>query len=114
MPSEMYPLRILLDECVNMRLRREIPRHRVYTVEYMGWKSLQNGELLTAASKQFDIFVTIDGNIPTQQPLERFDIAVFVLKTKSNLLRDLVPFVALIMAAAENPAKGKATLLELP
>ncbi len=31
----------------------------------MGWKSLKNGELLTAAAAEFDIFVTIDGNIPT-------------------------------------------------
>ena len=107
-------MRILLDECVNMHLRREIPRHRVFTVEYMGWKSLKNGELLSRAAESFDIFLTIDGNIPTQQPLERFDIAVFVLKTKSNLLRNLVPFVPPLMLAAQNPVKGRATVIELP
>ncbi|MGE9295980.1 MAG: hypothetical protein ACQKBV_06815 [Puniceicoccales bacterium] len=42
----------------------------------MGWKSLTNGELLTTAATEFDIFVTLDGNIPTQQPLDQFNIAV--------------------------------------
>jgi len=105
-------MRILLDECVNMRWRREIPAHDVRTVDFMGWKSLKNGELLTAAAAEFDIFVTLDGNIPTQQPLERFDIAVFVLKAPSNALPHLRPLLPALLAAAENPIKGKATLIE--
>lgn len=103
---------ILLDECVNMGLRREIPRHRVRTVDFMGWKSLKDGELLKEAARKFDILVTIDGHIEAQQPLEKYDIAVFVLKAKTNMLPDLIPLVTPLMAAAENPQKGKATLIE--
>jgi len=103
-------MRILLDECITHRFRREIPRHEVRTVEFMGWKSLTNGELLTTAATEFDIFVTLDGNIPTQQPLERFNIAVFVLKARSSALRDLRPLVPRIMEAAESPIKGAATI----
>jgi|AntAceMinimDraft_17_1070374.scaffolds.fasta_scaffold258510_1 hypothetical protein len=105
-------MRILLDECVNMRFRHEIPVHDVRTVDFMRWKSLQNGELLTAAAKQFDIFVTLDGNIPSQQSLERFDIAVFVLKAKSNALADLLPLVASLLEAAEASENGKTRLIE--
>ena len=79
----------------------------------MRWKSLQNGELLTAAAKEFDIFVTLDGNIPTQQSLERFDIAVFVLKAESNALAHLLPLVEPMMVAAKAPAKGKPTLIKV-
>ncbi len=105
-------MRILLDECVNMRLRREIPGHDVRTVDFMGWKSLKNGALLRAAAEQFDIFVTLDGNIPTQQPLERFPIAVFVLCAQSNALTHLLPLLPPLLEAAKDPKKGKATLIK--
>lgn len=106
-------MRILLDECINVRLRRNIPGHDVRTVDFMGWKSLKNGELLEAAAQQFDIFVTLDGNIPTQQPLERFSIAVFVLVAQSSALARLLPLVPALLDAAKNPQKGKATLIQV-
>ena len=43
-------MRILLDECVPRRFRRELPQHEVQTVPEMGWASLKNGDLLAAAS----------------------------------------------------------------
>ena len=106
-------MRILLDECVNMRLRHEIPGHDVRTVDFMQWKSLKNGKLLSAAATQFDVFVTLDGNIPTQQSLERFDIAVFVLCAQSNALPHLLPLVEPLLKAAKAPQKGHATMIEV-
>ena len=51
-------MKILLDECVNRRLARDFIGHEVSTVEQMGWKSKENGELLALAAKDFEVFVT--------------------------------------------------------
>ena len=42
----------------------------------MGWTAIKNGELLALASKQFDVFVTVDRNLSFQQNLyHRFAFA---------------------------------------
>ena len=40
---------VLLDENLPHRLRLLVPGHDVRTVDYQGWKSLSNGELLKVA-----------------------------------------------------------------
>ena len=39
-------MRVLLDECLPRRLKREIVGHDARTVPEMGWASKRNGELL--------------------------------------------------------------------
>ena len=60
-------MRVLLDECVDWRLGRELAVHEVKTARQMGWTTLKNGELLALASAQFDVFVTVDRNLSFQQ-----------------------------------------------
>jgi len=50
--------RILLDECVPSRFRRQFQGHEVRTVPEMGWGSFKNGVLLASASGKFDVLVT--------------------------------------------------------
>jgi hypothetical protein len=45
-------VRVLLDECVDWRLGRELASHEVKTARQMGWTTLKNGELLALASAQ--------------------------------------------------------------
>jgi hypothetical protein len=59
----------------------------------MGWTTVENGALLTLASQQFDVFVTVDRNLSFQQNLESSSIAVVVLRAKTNRLTDLRPLV---------------------
>jgi predicted nuclease of predicted toxin-antitoxin system len=61
-------MKILLDECIDWRLSREIVGHEVKTTRQMGWVTLKNGELLALAARHFDVFVTVDQNLPSQQP----------------------------------------------
>jgi predicted nuclease of predicted toxin-antitoxin system len=82
-------VKILLDECVDQRLARDFVDHEVKTVEQMGWKSKQNGDLLSLAEKHFDVFVTTDRNLSFQQNVRRFTIAVAVLVASTNRLDDL-------------------------
>ena len=42
-------MKLLLDECVDWRLARDIVGHEVKTARQMGWTSIQNGELLSLA-----------------------------------------------------------------
>lgn len=86
-------MRILLDECIDRRLAQDIVGHEVKTVPQMGWAAMKNGELLTLAEKQFEVFVTVDRNLSFQQHLPRYNIAVIVLRARSNRLRDLRPLV---------------------
>jgi len=57
-------MKILIDECLPKNLKHEFIGHSVMTVQEMGWDSLWNGELMTAAMKDgFEVFVTIDKNL---------------------------------------------------
>jgi predicted nuclease of predicted toxin-antitoxin system len=60
-------MRVLLDECVPKRLRRELTAYDVSTVTDMGWAGVKNGKLLALASAQFECFLTVDANIEKQQ-----------------------------------------------
>ncbi|MDR1281280.1 MAG: hypothetical protein LBK99_10725 [Opitutaceae bacterium] len=84
-------MRILLDECVDARLRREIPGYAVQTVSYAGWSGIKNGNLLrlVAASGQFDVFLTMDKNLPRQQQLATLPFAVVVLRAPSSNIADV-------------------------
>ena len=86
----MPRLRILLDECLDRRLAKEISHHLVKTVPQMGWAGLKNGELLRKAQQQFDVFITSDQNLSFQQNLPNFNIAVLILCASSNKLEDLL------------------------
>ncbi len=82
-------VRILLDECVDRRFAKEITGHEVVTVPQAGWAGIKNGELLTLAQEQFDVFLTVDRNLSFQQNLSQFTIAVVVLQIPTNRLKDL-------------------------
>ncbi|MGH7795742.1 MAG: DUF5615 family PIN-like protein [Candidatus Binatia bacterium] len=86
-------MRLLLDECVPRRLRRELSDHEVRTVPEMGWAAKQNGELLKLASNLFDVFITADQQLSYQQDVMRFSIAVVVLVARRNKIEFLLPLM---------------------
>jgi len=51
-------MKVLLDEDLDHRLRKSLSVHEVFTVRYLGWAGLKNGELLLAAEQSgIDVFV---------------------------------------------------------
>lgn len=108
----MPTFRILLDECIDRRLARQISGHEVKTAPEMGWAGLDNGELLAKAEKEFDVFLTVDRNLTFQQNLPKFDITVLVIRARTNRLRDLVPLVPKILDALTDPQRGKALFID--
>lgn len=89
-------MRLLLDHCVDRRLREHFTGHEAATASELNWEGLSNGALLaTAAEAGFDVFVTVDRSIRHQQNLRRLPIAVLELRAVSNdviELRTLAPF----------------------
>ena len=69
--------------------------------------SKRNGELLTLAQKQFDVFLTVDRNLSFQSEVTRFAIAVVVLHAKGNRLSDLRPLVPELLSVLETVVPGQ-------
>jgi predicted nuclease of predicted toxin-antitoxin system len=89
-------MRILLDESLPRKLRYDFgEEHEVRTVRDMGWLGKKNGELLRLMTENnFELFVTVDRNLPYQQNLERLTLTIFVFRAKDNThetLRLLIP-----------------------
>lgn len=82
-------MRVLLDECVDWRLLRDLSGHDVRSVRQMGWDETKNGALLALAAAEFDVFVTVDKNLSFQQDVASLPIAVVVLHTRTTRLKDL-------------------------
>jgi predicted nuclease of predicted toxin-antitoxin system len=100
-------MRILLDECVPRRFRRELPQHEVRTVPEMGWVALKNGDLLAAASGQFDVLVTTDQRLSDQQNISTFAIAVVILVAGRNKLEFLLPLAPQLRKVLEEVKLGE-------
>lgn len=88
-------MKLLLDENLPKRLKKDFPEHEVFTVRDKGWNSKKNGELLELmVTQNFDVLVTFDQNLEHQQNFDKYPIAVFVLVAENNtyqLLSELLP-----------------------
>ena len=104
-------MRVLLDECLPRRLKRDLVGHEARTAPEMGWASKRNGELLALAVGHFEIFLTADRNLSYQQDLSAFDIAIVVLIARSNRLEDLRPLAPRVLEAFATVEAGTITLV---
>jgi hypothetical protein len=81
---------ILIDECVDQRLRLLFPGHNCQTAAYAKLAGLKNGALLAAAEDAgFDGIITTDQEIQFQQNLQARRIWILVLCGRTNRLSDL-------------------------
>jgi hypothetical protein len=105
-------VRVLLDECVDWRLIRDLAGHDVATVRAMGWMGVKNGNLLALASSQsFEVLITVDGNLSFQQNLASSEVAVVVLQARTNRLADLRPLVPELLAILPDCCRGEARIV---
>ena len=74
-------MKVLVDECVPLKLLRLLQKHDFITARQRGWGSYKNGRLLALAESEFDAFLTADTNIQYQQNLRGRNIAILVLST---------------------------------
>ena len=105
-------MRLLLDENLDWRLRRDLPGHQVESVPLIGWAGIENGELLTkAVDARFDVLVTMDSNMVHQQKIAKYPIAVIALRAPSNRLADTRALMPALLALLPNAGSGTVTFL---
>lgn len=92
-------MKVLLDECLPKRLAAELTGCEAVTVPAAGFAGVQNGELLRRIAGSFDAFVTIDGNLASQQNTARLSFGVVVLRARSNKIEDIRPLIPKILTA---------------
>ncbi len=104
-------MRVLLDECMDWRFKRELPGHWCRTVEHMGWSGIRNGQLLRLAETEFDVFVTTDHSLRFQQHIKELDIGVIVLESVSNDIEDLKPLAPDVLRSLGRILPGQIIVL---
>ena len=105
-------MKVLLDECVNRRLKRHLVGHEFRTTREMGWSGLGNGDLLIVAQHDFDVLITQDRKLPHQQNLTQYDLAVIVIRARSNRIDALLPLLPKLLASIPLATRGQATIVE--
>ncbi len=86
--------------------------HECATAQRQGWGGIKNGELLTRAELQFELFITSDQGIRYQQNLSGRKIAILELST--NDLRRINAAAALLLEAIKTLKSGEYRRLEIP
>lgn len=107
-------MRILIDECIDERLRNSFPGHDCQTACYAGLAGLENGELLTAAeTAKFHVLLSVDQGIEYQQNLTGRKIAIIIFRTNSNRLADLLPHVPACITHMKPIQPGQVVRIEV-
>ena len=89
-------MRLLIDECIDDRLRFLFPGYDCQTARFAKVAGLKNGHLLDAAEAAG---FTVDQNIPDQQNLTRRRISLLILCGPTNRLHDLERLVPNALSA---------------
>ncbi len=100
-------MRVLLDECVPRKLRRELQEHEVLTVTEKGWSGVENGALLALAEAEFDVFLTVDQNVTYQQNLALLNVGLILLVAPNNGLKTLSALMPEVKKALESMKPGE-------
>lgn len=100
-------MKVLIDECIDWRLLRDLPGHDAKTVRQMGWNEVVNGALLRLAERHFDVLVTTDKNMQFQQNITTFSIGVVVLRGRTSRLRDLRELVPALVKVLPLVGRGE-------
>ena len=96
-------MKILLDESLPRKLKYDFgEEHEVSTVRDRSWLGKKNGELLKLMTDNgFELFITVDRNLPYQQNLQTLPLTIVVLRAKNNTresLKLLIPKIFIQLA----------------
>ncbi|MGA2600354.1 MAG: DUF5615 family PIN-like protein [Bryobacteraceae bacterium] len=100
-------MRLLIDECLDERIRLSFPGHDCQTARFANLAGLKNGQLLEAAEAAgFDVLITADQNIPHQQNLNRRKLSLLIFRGRTNRLRDLITLIPAALSALDSIGPG--------
>jgi len=105
-------VKILLDEGVPNIIQKRLDQLSIFTVEEMGWRGVKNGALLDSmTSSGFQIILTTDKNLPSQQNLKRRQISAIILPT--NEIPAVICLLPEIAQTAASIAPGESKELRM-
>ncbi len=88
-------------------MRRYLTNHIVQTAAELGWERLSNGVLLSAAEEAgFDVFLSGDQNIPSQQIMHGRKLAVLCMT--ANNWPIVQPHIQNVVEAVDSAGPGTA------
>jgi predicted nuclease of predicted toxin-antitoxin system len=101
-------MRILIDECIDERMRNLLPGHDAVTARYAGLAGLKNGALLSAAeAAKFDVVLTVDRGFEFEQTMRGRRIAIVIFRAQSNRLSDLLPLISTCLTRLKSLQPGQ-------
>ncbi len=72
----------------------------------------RGGKLLQRISGNYEVFVTIDGNLTAQQNMKGLSFAVIVLRARSNKIEDIRPLIPQILEVLSVVEPGQVVVVE--
>jgi hypothetical protein len=81
-------VRVLIEAYLPVELKTLLEGTEIKTARDMGWQRLDNGQLLNKADGRFDVLVTLDKAMPSQQILARYIITVEGLGKSTGSRKD--------------------------
>ena len=106
-------MKVLLDECVDQKLRLMFAEHDCQTAAYAKLAGLKNGALLAAAeAAAFEILITTDQEIPYQQNLNGMRISIMILCAPTNRLADLKCLMPAVLLSLKSIEPGQVIRLD--
>lgn len=83
-------MKVLLDNCIDWRVRRLFPQHDIIHAKDLGWANLSNGRLLAEAAKAgFAVMITVDKKIKFEQNLDHLPLTVIEIDLPDSRLASI-------------------------
>ena len=107
-------MRILLDECVNPRLRQAFPDHEVLTVAEAQWRTLPDAQLIVQAQGRCDVLVTTDKGFEHEHNLKKLAFGIVIVHVKRNRMEYYRPLFDALVDAVERVQPGQVVHVSAP
>ncbi|MGO8671786.1 MAG: hypothetical protein ACLQVD_10525 [Capsulimonadaceae bacterium] len=107
-------MKVLLDNCVDVRFAGLIVDHEVQHTLNLGWGDLSNGKLIAAAEDAgFEVLVTVDKNIQHQQNIAKRRICLITLNSRLVGIDHITPLAGkLSIELANGAAPGTKVIID--
>ncbi len=101
-------MKILLDHNLDRRLKNYLTDYETATTQEENWSDVSNGELIALAEENnFDVYLTADTNMKSQQNLSNRRISILVLRAFNNRLATHVEMVEDVRATLSEIQTGR-------
>ncbi len=101
-------MRIVLDECVNPRVKRLLETdHAVFTVLELGWRGLPDNILVEHLQGRCEVFLTIDRGFEHQHSLSLLGFGIVIVHVTRNRLAHYEAIREKISQAVSSVRRGE-------